>query len=290
MALSAALEGWRSRGRVLRIGGREVFVVDEGAGETLLLLHGFPTSSHDWARVWDGLGAGRRLVAFDLPGFGFSAKPADYSYSLFEQADAVEGVLVELGVERAAVFAHDMGTSILTELLARRRASLLHFAIDRVILMNGSVHAELARLTASQRLLKRRWLGPLYARLASAAAYRWQLRKILGRPRALSDAELDDQFSLIQLAGGQHRLPRIMGYYAERLRFRQRWIGALEALDIPALVLWGRRDPVAVPAIAEALAGETPDATLVWMEDLGHYPQLEDPARVVAEVTRFLRR
>jgi pimeloyl-ACP methyl ester carboxylesterase len=53
-------------------------------------------------------------------------------------------------------------------------------------------------------------------------------------------------------------------------------------------VLWGRRDPVAVPAIAEALAGETPGARLVWMEDLGHYPQLEDPARVVEESIRFL--
>ena len=291
MALSSALEAWRRRGATLRLRGLDVFVIDEGAGEgagALLLLHGFPTSSHDWVRVWDGLRAGRRLVALDLPGFGFSGKPADYSYSLLEQADIVELALRERGVERASVLAHDMGTSVLTELLARRQAGLLHFAVERVVLMNGSVHADLARLTPSQRLLRRPRLGPLFARLSSATSYKWQLRRILGRPQALSDAELEDQFALIRLNDGHHRLPRIMDYYQERTRFRRRWIGALEALDIPALVLWGRRDPVAVEAIAAALHAETPGARLVWMEELGHYPQLEDAERVTREVAEFL--
>jgi pimeloyl-ACP methyl ester carboxylesterase len=274
---------------MLSVGGLEVFCVDQGAGsETLLLLHGFPTSSYDWSRVWNALAAHRRVVACDLPGFGFSAKPADYSYSLLEQADVVELVLRELGVRRAHVVAHDMGTSVATELLARRAAGLLHFEIDRLVLMNGSVHAELAHLTPAQKLLRRPWLGPLFARVASATTYRLQLRRILGRKEALSDRDLDEQFALIRLDNGHLRLPAIIGYYAERTRFRRRWIGALEELDLPAMILWGRLDPVAVPAIAEALARETPGAELVWMEDLGHYPQLEDPGRVVAELERFL--
>jgi pimeloyl-ACP methyl ester carboxylesterase len=274
---------------MLTVRGMEVFCIDEGAvDDTLLLLHGFPTSSHDWSRVWDALAARRRVVSLDLPGFGFSAKPASYSYSLLEQADVVELVLRELGVARAHLLAHDMGTSVATELLARREAGLLHFAIDRVVLMNGSVHAELAHLTPAQNLLRRPWLGPLFARVASATTYRFQLRRILGRNDALSDQDLGDQFVLIRHRDGHLRLPAIIGYYAERTRFRDRWIGALERLDLPALILWGRLDPVAVPAIAEALAAETPAARLVWMEDLGHYPQLEDPERVVREVERFL--
>lgn len=289
-APSAALRAWHSRGRLLRIGDLEVFTVDEGAGEAVLLLHGFPTSSLDWARIWPDLARRWRLLAFDFPGFGFSSKPEAYSYSLLEQADVVERLLRERGVERAHVVAHDMGTSVLTELLARRAAGLLHFAIHRVVLMNGSVHAELAHLTPAQRLLRRRWLGPLFARLASEATYKLQVRRILGRPDALSAQDLAEQFALIRRADGHLRLPKIMGYYAERVRFRRRWIGALEGLDLPALVLWGRLDPVAVPAIAEALARETPGAELVWMDDLGHYPQLEDPSRVSTELERFLSR
>jgi pimeloyl-ACP methyl ester carboxylesterase len=228
------------------------------------------------------------VIAFDLPGYGFSAKPADYSYSLLEQADVVELVLRDCGVRRASLVAHDMGTSVATELLARRAAGLLHFEVDRIVLMNGSVHAELAHLTPSQKLLRRRWLGPLFARVASATTYRLQLRRILGRREALTDQDLADQFALIRLADGHLRLPAIIQYYDERIRFRRRWIGALEQLDRPVLILWGRRDPVAVPAIAEALARETPGARLVWMDDLGHYPQLEDPPRVAREIERFL--
>jgi pimeloyl-ACP methyl ester carboxylesterase len=286
---SADQQAWRDRGRMLTVRGMEVFCIDEGSGaDALLLLHGFPTSSHDWARVWDALAARRRVVALDLPGFGFSAKPEAYSYSLLEQADIVEVLLRDIGVSRAHVVAHDMGTSVATELLARREAGLLHFAIGRLVLMNGSVHADLAHLTPAQKLLRRRWLGPLFARVASATTYRLQLRRILGRNDTLSDQDLADQFVLMRHRDGHLRLPAIIGYYAERTRFRERWIGALERLDIPALILWGRLDPVAVPAIAEALAKEIPGAQLVWMDELGHYPQLEDPKRVVQELERFV--
>jgi pimeloyl-ACP methyl ester carboxylesterase len=289
MSLSSAVEAWRARGRVVRVRGLEVFCVDEGsADEVLVLLHGFPTSSHDWSRVWEALTARLRVITFDFPGYGLSAKPEDYGYSLFEQADVVEIVLRERGVERAHLCAHDMGTSVATELLARREQQLLHFEIDRLILMNGSVHAELTHLTPAQKLLRRSIIGPLFARVANATTFRLQMRRILGRKQALSDDDLNDQFALVRHAEGNLRLPALMQYYDERLRFRRRWIGALERFDRPALILWGRLDPVAVPAIAEALAREIPGARLVWMDDLGHYPQLEDPRRVAEEIAGFL--
>lgn len=65
--------------------------------------------------------------------------------------------------------------------------------------------------------------------------------------------------------------------------------GALTRLDVPALVAWGMKDPVARSAIADALAGEIPGAKRVSWEDLGHYPQVEDPARVAEVVGDFLR-
>lgn len=283
-------DAWRARGRIVRARGFDVFCVDEGRGpETVVLLHGFPTSSHDWSRVWDSLTARFRAVTLDLPGFGFSAKPEDYSYSLLEQAEVVEVVLRALGVARAHVVAHDMGTSVATELLARREAGLLGFELDRLVLANGSVHPELAHLTPAQKLLRRPLVGPLFARLASPAVFRLQMRRVLGRKEALTDAELDAQFALIRRGDGHLRLPRIMRYYEERERFRARWIPALERLDRPALVLWGRRDPVAVPAIAEALAREIPGSRLAWLDDLGHYPQFEDAPRFAAGVEGFLR-
>ena len=74
----------------------------------------------------------------------------------------------------------------------------------------------------------------------------------------------------------------------ERVRFRDRWIGALTRLDVPTHVLWANRDPIAVPAIAEALAGEIPGARLAWLDGLGHYPMLEDAERWALAARAFL--
>ena len=267
--------------------GLEVFTISEGEGpEAVVLLHGFPSSSFDFHLCWDALATGRRLVTLDYPGFGFSAKPEDFSYSLMEQADVVELVLRRLGVTRATLVAHDMGTSVTTELLARRESGLLSFAIDRVVLMNGSVHIELSQLAVSQKLLRIPRLGRMFARLASRRLFGAQLRRILGRP--LPEQEIDDMFELVGLDGGRARLPQIIRYIDERWRFPRRWLGPLGRLDLPVLILWGARDTVAVMAIGERLAADIPGARLQRMDDLGHYPQLEDPAQVTRALLEFL--
>ena len=89
---------------------------------------------------------------------------------------------------------------------------------------------------------------------------------------------------------GARRLPAIIAYIAERTRFRRRWIGALERLDIPALVAWGKRDPVCAVEIAEQLAREIEGAELTVWDDLGHYPQVEAPEVVAGVIDAFLER
>lgn len=287
MGFSAAVEAWRAGGRVLRACGRDVFVRDEGAGAVpLLVLHGMPSSSFDFAPVWPALAARRRVVALDFPGYGFSDKPADYSYSLLEQADVVEVVARTLGLAHVDLWAHDMGTSVATELLARQAAGLLHFEVGRLVLMNGAVHAEMAHLTLAQRLLRRRAIGPLFARVVSRRIFHLQMGRVLARP--VAPGTLDDLFALIRHRDGHLRLPRIMGYYAERVRFRERWVGALRSFARPSLILWGERDPVAVFAIAERLAQEIPHAHLEALDGVGHYPQLEAPERVLRHLEAFL--
>ena len=291
MPLSPRVEAWRARGRLVRALGLDIFTVDLNAaagGIPVVLLHGFPTSSYDWRSVAEALARTRRVITFDFPGYGLSPKPPDFSYSLHEQADVVELVLRELGVREAHVIAHDMGTSVSCELAARRLSGLLHFQLRTLTLMNGSVHIELAHLTPSQKLLRRPTLGPLFARAARYTTFRAQMRKILGRPEAISDEELQDLFDLLKHGDGNLRLPRVISYIDERHRFRRRWIGALRALDVPLLVLWGDQDPVAVMPIAQRLQRETVGAELRRLDGLGHYPQLEDAPRVADELDRFL--
>jgi pimeloyl-ACP methyl ester carboxylesterase len=284
---SSSVLAWRDAGRFESVFGLEVFVRTAGdftSAETpIVVLHGFPTSSHDWHRVDALLGAAPRLY-FDFPGYGLSAKPADYSYSLFEQADVVEALCRAHGIARARIVAHDMGTSVACELAARRLRGLLTFDLRSLVLMNGSVHLELAHLTPSQKLL-RSPLGRAAARLTSAVSFKAQMRRILAKPIAAED--LEAMWQLLVYRDGHRRLPAIIGYLDERTRFAGRWIGALTRLDVPTGVIWGRNDPVAVAAIAEALDAEMPAAGLVWLAGLGHYPQIEDPAAVAAALAAF---
>lgn len=282
---------WRARGTTFSIESfafeHEIFVVDEGRSEAtpLLLLHGFPTSSWDFARCVDVLAHDRRVVAFDFLGYGFSSKPACFSYSLIEQADVAIEVVKRAGLRRAHVWAHDMGTSVATELCARGQRGSLPFEMASLVLSNGSVHIDMASLTIGQRVLKSP-LGPAFARLSSARSFKLQLRRVFATPP--SPEELDAMWELASRDDGLLRFPKMIRYTEERTRFERRWIGALERLDVPALIAWGERDPVAVLPIAHRLAKEIPGARLVTWPQLGHYPQVEDPARVLATVRPFL--
>jgi pimeloyl-ACP methyl ester carboxylesterase len=292
MSAAISTSAWRARGATFSIESlafdHEIFVVDGGLadGTPLLLLHGFPTSSWDFAPVFDALAAERRVVTFDMLGYGFSSKPKGFSYSLIEQADVAIEVMKRAKISRAHVWAHDMGTSVATELCARAERGTLPFELASLVLSNGSVHIELAHLTLGQKVLKSS-LGPLFARLNSGRTFKAQLKRVFAKPP--SDDDLESMWQLASREDGTLRFPQIIRYTEERWRFERRWIGALERLTVPTLIAWGERDPVAVLAIAERLAREIPRARKETWPDLGHYPHVEAPARVLATLQPFLR-
>ncbi|MCB9583026.1 MAG: alpha/beta hydrolase [Polyangiaceae bacterium] len=287
-SLTESVHAWRARGRFLTIAGRSLFVVDAGPRHAppVLLLHGFPSSSHDFHQIVPALERDHRVIAFDLPGFGLSDKPTEYSYSLVEQAEITTLLLRHLAIHTTQIVAHDMGTSVASELLALRERGLLPFEVDAVVLMNGSVHIELAQLTPSQKLLRSRFAST-FVKLSSRKLFGAQIHRIVSR--SLPESALDDMWCLMNHKDGLARLPQTISYVAERTRFWHRWVGALTRLDVPALVLWGPEDTVAVMAIGERLASEIPGARLERLEGLGHYPQLEDPERVGSVLSEFLR-
>src|ERR1039458_9104796 len=123
------IEQWWCEGERLQLSlngaDRAIFVRRIGAGPTMTLLHGFPSSSHDWAKVAPALAASHALLLFDFLGFGASEKPTDHDYSLHEQADLVEALWRHEGVTSTVVVAHDYAVSVTQELLARRERGTL---------------------------------------------------------------------------------------------------------------------------------------------------------------------
>jgi pimeloyl-ACP methyl ester carboxylesterase len=291
-AFPRVLDDWAAAGRYLTVHGHQVFVHTSGEDTrpALLLLHGFPTCSLDFRHVVESLSQDYFVVVHDHLGFGLSDKPERYSYSLMEQAEMALGVWRALGIDAGHLIAHDMGTSIATEILARRERSELSVRLLSVTLCNGSIRLDLASLTWPQKMLKHPVWGPLLARFSSRAFFERRLRKVLADPESMSAADLAAEWAALVHGGGRSRIAAISGYLDERVRFLPRWWGALGRLDLPCHVLWGAQDPVALPAIAVAVAEHVPSATLTWIPGVGHYPMIEAPEVWVAELLDWLGR
>ncbi|NBD95816.1 MAG: alpha/beta fold hydrolase [Gammaproteobacteria bacterium] len=290
--MEAIAHNWRERGGFETLADLSCFVVDEGGGAddrsaAVLWLHGFPSSSLDWRAVIDRMPPGRRHLLMDFPGFGFSDKPSgsDYSYSLVEQADRVLLMLQRRGIERIHLVAHDMGTSVACEMLARRAMGLLPVQIESLALTNGSVYIEQARLTPSQKLLRSPLAG-LYARIARWSTFRWQIGRILHGE--VAEEELRAMWQLMRYNDGLRTLPATIRYVDERYRFYRRWTDPLAVLDVPTKVIWGRHDPVAVEAIGQRLAETIPGAQVAWLEECGHFPMLEAPEPFARALVDFI--
>lgn len=290
-----SLDEWQRRGGRFAFRDHEVFGVDSGAAapeapkdgtaapaaerEALLLIHGFPTSSHDWCELWPALTARFRCLTLDMLGFGLSAKPWPHPYSIVEQAELFTDYLAAKGISAVHLLAHDYGVSVAQELVARHNAGG-PLAIRSVCLLNGGILPELHRPFRLQRLLASR-LGPLIARLTSFRAFAANMRRLWGS-RALPEDDLRQLWRAVSQGGGTRVMPGLIGYMAERRRHRDRWVGALEALDAPLTVIIGMDDPISGAHVAAGCREVFPQAVVVDLPGVGHYPQLEAPDEVRA--------
>lgn len=280
---------WESRGTYVDVDGDDVFLVDvacsgPAAGDPLVIVHGFPTSSFDYAHLVDGLAVGRRVIAMDMVGYGLSAKP-DRRYTMALQADVVAAVLAHLGVDRCALLTHDMGDTVGGELLARSAEGTWPVEVTRRIVTNGSIYIDMAHLTAGQELLlsmpdETAAQGPGQELVATSL--------VATLARANADIDMGAHAELVCHRGGDALLPRTIRYVEERRASERRFTGAIETHPAPLHVVWGPEDPIAVAAMADRLAAARPDATLAWIDGAGHYPGIEAPAAYLRAVEAAL--
>jgi pimeloyl-ACP methyl ester carboxylesterase len=277
--LPARVEAWRERGREEEVRGRRIHLFErDGSGPLLVFLHGFPSSSYDWRLLLERL-TEHAVLAPDFLGFGLSEKPRDHSYTLHWQADMVEELVTRNGQGPVFLVAHDMGTSVANELMARDLEGSVGFEIAGALLLNGSMVQGAASPTIGQRIL-RSAVGPLFSRLSSERFFRQQFGSIFSPAHPLTEAEAEDQWALICANDGRTLSHKTIRYMEERFRHAERWHGALRDWPGSLTIAWGMLDPVATECVLEAVLELRPAAGLTRFEDLGHYPQIEDPERV----------
>jgi len=283
---SRELDAWINAGRRESLCGHEIFcrVQATPGKEPLLLIHGFPTASYDWHPLWDALAARYSLYAFDMLGFGLSAKPRGHAYPITIQADLCEALLALHGVHRPHVWAHDYGDTVAQELLAREIEGRLPLA--SMCFLNGGLFPETHRARPIQKLLANPWVGPVLARAITYGTFSRTMRRI-GGLHPPSEHDLQDLWALQIRDDGRQALARCINYMEQRRQNRARWVGALVESKVPRRLLCGALDPVSGRHLAERYQELVPQPDVVLFDDLGHYPHLEAPDAVLAAYLQF---
>ncbi|NXE84763.1 MEST protein, partial [Cochlearius cochlearius] len=260
--LSPALLSWRSSGGYFTYKDQNIFYRDStgavGSSDVVILLHGFPTSSYDWCKIWEGLTQRfHRVIALDFVGFGFSDKPRPHRYSIFEQASIVEGLVRHLGLrhQRINLLSHDYGDTVAQELLHRSLQPLMLWLLFAV----GGRHSLHLGLIAQADIAPR-----AVSRLCSTRRHR-----LLRNNRFL--------FSILQ-------------YINQRKKHRDRWVGALMSTSVPLHLIYGPLDPVNPhPEFLQLYRKVLPMSTVSVLDDhISHYPQLEDPTGFLNAYLNFI--
>ncbi|WP_445357112.1 alpha/beta fold hydrolase [Microbulbifer sp. ANSA002] len=282
---------WLSNGKIFDYQDHQLFYVDSNPScrhkPVLLLIHGFPTSSYDWQKVWTQLTEHYRCIAMDMLGFGYSDKPKQHNYSIHQQADLHEALLQYLNINKVHLLAHDYGDSVAQELLARANNGGTTGYIS-VCLLNGGLFPE----THQARLVQKLLLSPIGSLINKLMRYQQFCRSfsaIFGPETKPSDRELRDLWQILQYKNGNRLLYKLITYMYDRRKHRQRWIDALNQYPGPLLLINGSLDPVSGKHMVDRFRQLIDRAAdIIELGKIGHYPHWEAPDHVVSAYLNFV--
>ncbi|XP_064606595.1 mesoderm-specific transcript homolog protein-like [Liolophura sinensis] len=293
--LSRELRTWMNSGEFYDFHGFKIFFIDRkgsGVGGTLVALHGFPTFSYDWTKILPGLEKQfSRVILIDCLGFGLSDKPTQHNYSIFEQADVIEGLLASLHVKDAHLISHDYGDTVAQEMVARfnERETKDGLGILSLCMLNGGVFTETSHPRPLQLLLLRPWLGPILAGLVPYHLYKHGFSEIFGPNTQPTSDEFWEFWTGIRYNRGERVLYRILQYIPERYANEERWVGALQSTVVPVHMIYGPADPVNPPEFVTHYRKVMPNPSIsVLPGTIGHYPQWEAPGAVLKSYVKFI--
>lgn len=255
---------------------------ERGAGKALILIHGNNSSAYSWTHVFNELAKNFRVVALDLKGFGFTAKPAG-DYRVETQAALVVRLMDRLGIERATLCGSSMGGAV-----ALAAAINYPQRVESLVLVGSSAFNE-ARGGASLAPAYVRWpyigAAVMAFALTSDSLVRDGLRKSFHDESKVTKERVEAYYRPLRTRGGQR---------AARLVRDQRDYGGIEnALDKirqPALLIWGAHDRLNLLEAGKRLHSKLGGSQLVVFDNCGHLPQEEMPERFTREVSEFMKK
>jgi pimeloyl-ACP methyl ester carboxylesterase len=266
--------------------GLPIDVLRVGAGDPIVLLHGFGASRFTWRSWIPELSRDHAVYQVDLRGFGAGRKLDEPCYGPADMADDVVGLIHQLDLERITLVGHSMGGGVALMVALRLIDAGEGSRLARLISVSGTAYPQslppmVSRLSDPSLILK------LILRVLPARRIvRRVLRSIVYDPAIVTDEMVEGYASPF----GTWPARRAAAACAAQLVPED--VDALAArypeIDVPALLVWGRQDPVVPLPIGERLATALPRASLIVLERCGHAPMEEMPAELLRVVSGFL--
>ena len=249
-----------------------------------MLLHGTGASLHTWEGWVASLRRTRRVVTFDLPGFGltgpFGGQYAADDYRGDTYARFVLDLLDTLKIPRAVLGGNSLGGEV-----AWRTATLAPQRVTRLILVDASGYEfEPDRIPPGFLVARMPVLSTIGEHLLPRALVATSVASVYADPSRVTEPLVDRYFELALRAGNRRALGLRMQQFEPGAA-----VGRLKTLALPTLVLWGREDRLIPLGHAARFGRDIPGAQVVVLDGLGHVPQEEDPARSLAPVLAFLQ-
>ncbi len=265
----------------IELDGQLVHYRDQGPSSDplpLVLIHGTSASLHTWEGWASELSATRRVISFDLPGFGLTGPDADGDYRDARYVVFVRNLLARLGVGRAIVAGNSLGGEIAWQLALADPAR-----VAGLVLVDAAGHAfepeslpigfRIARMPVLRQLM--RWVLPRRAIEDSVI-------DVYGDPSRITAALVDRYYELTLREGNRVALMQRMEQLAPGP------VERLPEIQVPTLILWGGKDRLIPPRWGEAFHQAIRGSRLVVFPKLGHVPQEEDPAATLAALRDWL--
>lgn len=269
--------------RFADVDGVRVHFQEAGSADApvLFLMHGFASSNLVWSKVLLELAErGFRVIAPDLLGYGYSAKPRDLEYTIGRQAKMVVGLMQELGINRASIVGSSYGGAVAATI------ALDHPQLIEKLILVGAVTNNRPTRYLLMRLFGSPVIGDILSPLVvgSRRLLRMRMKRVYDRHAWPMDERRVEARHLPLRTRGTHRaiIRTVRRWDAERISRDAHFITQ------PTLVLWGDRDREVPLADGHRLQKEIPDARLIVFPECGHLPHEEYPDEFVEVVTGFL--
>jgi pimeloyl-ACP methyl ester carboxylesterase len=260
----------------------------DAAAPVILLLHGFPASSFMFRELIPRLATNYRVIAPDLPGFGFTEVPPErsYGYSFEALAKTIDAFTEALNLTRYAIYVFDYGAP------TGFRLALAHpERVTAIISQNGNAYEE--GLSSGWNPIQKYWKEPTAQNRAALhefltpEATKWQYTHGVAHPESVSPESYTLDAALLQRPGNKDIQLDLFLDYASNVKLYPKFQGYFRKSKPPLLAIWGKNDPFFIPPGADAYRKDLPDAKIQFL-DTGHFALETHVVEVAAAMKGFL--